>query len=119
CFQIAGERAEDFRRVAGNGDVEFFAANINGGGFGIEHRQGFHNERSWRLITLASRRAPGRLLKDKPPQREHRPSGVTKQYVCRRPEPISPAGSSQNRNAPKGNAATLRPTTDAPFSIRF
>src|ERR1700679_2805152 len=62
---------------------------------------------------------PGRHQKDKPPQREHRRSGVTKQYAGRRPEPVSPAGNPQTEDAPKGNAATLRPTTDALLSIRF
>jgi hypothetical protein len=59
---------------------------------------------------------PDRHQKDKPPQREHRTSGVTKQYASRRPEPVSPAGNPQTEDAPKGNAATLRPTTDA-FSL--
>ncbi|MGA2869472.1 MAG: hypothetical protein ABSF34_09965, partial [Verrucomicrobiota bacterium] len=36
-----------------------------------------------------------------------------------RPEPVSPAGNPQTEDAPKGNAATLRPTTDALLSIRF
>jgi hypothetical protein len=33
---------------------------------------------------------PGRHPKDKPPQREHRTRGVTKQCVCRRRKPVSP-----------------------------
>ena len=32
----------DGAAVTSDGHVKFFAANINGGGFGIEHRQGFH-----------------------------------------------------------------------------
>jgi hypothetical protein len=45
--------------------------------------------------------------------------GVTKQCACRRPEPISPAGNPVRQDAPKGNAATLHPTIDAPMPIRF
>jgi len=71
------------------------------------------------LNKQASRRVPGHHQKDKPPQREHRTRGVTKQCACRRPEPVSSAGSPENQNAPEGNAATLRPTTDAATSIRF
>ena len=99
--------------------MELFAANINAGSFGIEDRQGFHDRIKGQLSQRASRRMPGRHQKDKPPQREHRRNGVTKQYACRRPEPVSPAGNPQIENAPKGNAATLRPTTDALFPIRF
>jgi len=62
---------------------------------------------------------PGRLQKDKPPQREHRANGVTKQNACQRPEPVSLAGNLENQDAPKGNAATLRLPTDAGHSIRF
>jgi hypothetical protein len=68
-------------------------------------------------VSIAGR--PVVFLKDKPPQREHRTGGVTKQCTCRRPEPVSPAGNPENQDAPEGNAATLRPTTDARKPIRF
>src|SRR6185436_3970908 len=110
---------EHFGRVARNGGVEFFAADIDRGGLRVQDRQGLHhNQRSW-VRELASHQVPGRLQKDKPPQREHPTQGVTKQNVCRRPEPISPAGNPGLRDAPKGNAATLRLTADEPLSIRF
>ena len=118
-LQITGEGAEDFRRVARDGDVAFFTADINRGSLGIEHRQSFHDWMGCRLFQRVSRQVPDRLLKDEPPQREPRTSGVTKQCACRRPEPISPAGSPGIQNAPKDNAATLRPPTDAAKSIRF
>ena len=118
-LQVAGEGAEDFRRITGNGDMEFFAADINAGSLGIKHGQGFHNTLACELNQQISRRVPGRHQKDKPPQREHRTSGVTKQCVCRRPEPVSPAGSPELQNAPKEKSVTLRPTTDASLSIRF
>jgi hypothetical protein len=118
-LQVAREGAEDFRRITGNGDMEFFAADINAGGLGIKHGQGFHNMSGYELNQQASRRVPGRHQKDKPPQREHRPRGITKQGACRRPEPVSPAGNPELQDAPEENAATLRPTTDAATSIRF
>ena len=45
AVQLAGEGAEDLGRVPGDGDVEFFAADIDGGSLGIEHRQSFHKRR--------------------------------------------------------------------------
>src|SRR5690349_315161 len=59
---------------------------------------------------------PDRRQKDKPAQREHRKSGVTKQHVYRRAEPISPAGNLVD--APKGNAVTLRRTLEPLISLQ-
>jgi hypothetical protein len=39
--------------------------------------------------------------------------------VCRRPEPVSPAGNPELQDAPKEKSVTLHPTTDAALSIRF
>src|SRR5438105_1848528 len=45
--------------------------------------------------------------------------GVTKQYACRRSEPVSPAGNAVQPRAPKEGAVTLRSARDETTSIRF
>jgi hypothetical protein len=96
-----------------------FSLPTSSGGLGIEDGQGFHAAMNCELNQSVRRRVPNRHPKDKPPQREHRLRGVTKQCACRRPEPVSPTGNPVKQDAPEENAATLRPTTDAANSIRF
>jgi len=95
--ELAGGGAEDARCVAGNGNVEGFAADINAGSLRVEDRQSLHR----RGLSLRLRRARSVLVEDKPTQREHRTRGVAKQTKCRGPEPFSPTGSLR---APKGKA---------------
>src|SRR5690606_35113418 len=120
-LQFAGEGAEDFGRVAGNGDMEFFAADIDGGRLGVQHGQSFHDITGNELNQLSVAGCPVVF------RRTSLPSGNTTEVASPnnaraddRNQSLPPAvpknGTRQRGMRPR---CARRLTTDAAYSTRF
>ena len=114
-MQLIGDRAEDFRRSVGDGNVQVFAAHVDGRSSRIQNRQrrGRHPNRISRCSRRRARPGPRR---NKSFQREA--LRLTNQLSCRWPEPIYPTSGPCGHTS-KDYAVTLRSRSDAASSTRF